>query len=233
MSPNRVARATASILTLASASVHAVDIEWDGISYLRVPVKLGSDTRLIMPESFDDAWEHEDEVTASLLDANTLIIRPRVARVEQRLTLRGRSTGALYLARVSSTLPYTPLVIVHGSSFHNGATSESASGLSVSALLRAMMLGTIPHGFKAEKSSRVLLDQPPYRVVAESLWRSFRQAGVIARVTSTLPKNTVPIIPANIQIHIPQLGPLRAMSADEYELSPEQPTSHIYMVYGR
>jgi hypothetical protein len=234
MNLRRLVRGVISVLALAPAGVQAVDIEWDGTSYLRIPVRIGSDTRLVMPEPFDDAWEHEDEVTASLLDANTLIIRPRVAKVEQRLTLRGRSSGALYLARVSSALPYTPLVVVHGSTFRNAAENpESSNGLSIAALLRAMMLGIVPHGFRAEKSSRVLLDQPPYRVVAEHLWHSFRQTGVIARVTSTLPKNTVPIVPANIQIQIPQFGPLRAMSADEYELSPEQPFSRLYIVYAR
>jgi len=52
-------------------------------------------------------------------------------------------------------------------------------------------------------------------------------------VTSTLPQRTIPIVPANIQIQIPQLGALRAMAADDYELSPEQTSSRIYIVYGR
>jgi len=36
-----------------------------------------------------------------------------------------------------------------------------------------MMLGAVPPGFRVEKTSRVLLDQPPYKVVAEQLWQSF------------------------------------------------------------
>ena len=95
------------LATLMSAL--AADIEWDGTSYLRVPVKLGSDTRLVMPEPFDDTWEHDDEISTSLLDARTLIIRPRTAKIEQRMTLRGRESGTLYLARVSSALPYRTL----------------------------------------------------------------------------------------------------------------------------
>ena len=222
----------ASVLAAAMlGGVQAADLDWDGTSYLRVPVKLGSDTRLVMPEPFDDAWEHDDEISASLLDAHTLIIRPRTAKVEQRLTLRGRNSGMLYLARVSSALPYTPLITLHVPSPRGGA-SESGNGLSVTALLRAMMLGAIPPGFRVEKTSRVLLDQAPYRVVAERLWQSFGQTGVIARVTSTLPQRTVPIVPANIQIQIPQLGALRAMAADDYELGPNQASSRLYIVYG-
>jgi hypothetical protein len=219
-----------SVLAATLASAQAADVEWDGASYLRVPVRLGSDTRLVMPEPFDDSWEHDDEIFASLLDSHTLIIRPRTSRIEQRLTLRGRTSGTLYLARVSSSLPYTPVVIVHLRGLRS-EMAESAAGLSVTALLRAMMLGVVPPGFRAEKSSRVLLEQPPYRVVAEQLWQSFRQAGVIARVTSTVPHRTVPLVPSNILIQIPQLGALRAMAADDYELGPEQLWSRVYIVY--
>jgi hypothetical protein len=221
-----------SMLAATLANAQAVDIEWDGTSYLRVPVRLGSDTRLVMPEPFDDAWEHDEDVSATLLDAHTLIIRPRTAKIEQRLTLRGRSSGTLYLARVSSELPYAPVVTVHART-GSGGIPESAVGLSVTALLRAMMLGAVPPGFRVEKSSRVLLDQAPYRVVAEQLWQSLDQAGVIARVTSTLPQRIVPIVPANIQIQIPQLGALRAMASDDYELGPGQISCQIYIVYAR
>ena len=232
MISDRTLGVAASMLAAALASVQAADIEWDGTSYLRVPVKLGSDTRLVMPEPFDDAWEHDEEISASLLDAYTLIIRPRTSKVEQRLTLRGRTSGTLYLARVSSALPYSPVVTVHAPAIA-GSTPEPGGRLSITALLRAMMLGAVPPGFRVEKSSAVLLDQAPYRVVAEQLWHSFGQAGVIARVTSTLPQHTVPIVPANIQIQIPQLGALRAMAADDYELSPQHTSSRIYIVYGR
>jgi hypothetical protein len=225
-------RVAASVLALALSSVEATDIEWDGTSYLRLPVKHGSDTRLVMPEPFDDAWEHDEEISATLLDSYTLIIRPRTENVEQRLTLRGRNSGTLYLARVSSTLPFSPVVTVHAPSI-GGISCQSGGRLSITAVLRAMMLGTVPPGFRIEKSSRVLVDEAPYRVVAEQLWQSFGQAGVIARITSTVPQRVVPVIPTNIQIHLPQLGALRAMAADDYELTPNQPSSRVYIVYGR
>ena len=220
----------ALLLLLTSIEVRAADLDWDGTTYLRVPVKLGSDTRLVMPEAFDDAWEHDEEVFATLLDAHTLIIRPRTARVEQRLTLRGRATGTLYLARVSSALAYTPVVVVNTRVARSEAEASEA-GISVTGLLRAMMLGATPTGFHVERSSRLLFDHPPYRVVAEQLWQSLGQSGIIARVTSTLPNQTVPLVPANILIQIPQLGSLRAMAADDYALGPEQLSSRVYIVY--
>lgn len=225
----------AILLFGAVSGGRAADITWDGASYLPVPVKLGSDTRLVMPEAFDDAWEHDEQVSASLLDAHTLIIRPRTARVEQRLTLRGRDSGNLYLARVSSSLPYVPLVTVQAQAARAAGPSgdPAAADASVTALLKALMLGAPPAGFKAEKSSRVLLDEAPYRIVAEQVWQSARQSGVIARLHSTLPQKSVPLVPANVQIRIAPLGTLRAMAADGYELGPGIPSVRIYLVYGR
>jgi hypothetical protein len=222
----------ASLLATSMGTLWATDIEWDATHYLRVPVRLGSDTRLVMPEPFDDVWERDDELSASLLDARTLIIRPRIAKIEQRLTLRGRISGTLYLARVSSSLPYTPIVSVHGANRAEGTASEAGNGLSVTALLRTMMLGRAPPGVHVEKTTRVLLDEAPYHMVAEELWQSFKQSGIIARVTSTIPQRTVPIVPANIQIRIPQLGALRAMAADAYEIGPHHLSARVYLVYG-
>jgi hypothetical protein len=211
----------------------AVEIAWDGATYLRIPVKIGSDTRLVMPEPFDDAWEHDDQVSATLLDARTLIIRPRTPRVEQRLTLRGRSSGTLYLARVSSSLPYTPLVKVQAGGPGLRGAADAPGETSVTSLLKAMMLGAAPAGFKVEKSSRVLLDQTPFRIVAEQVWQSARQAGVIARLHSTLPKQQLPLVPAQIKIGIAQLGSLRAMAADDYLLGPDADSTRVYLVYAR
>src|SRR5882757_4238994 len=222
----------APLLSTSMVTLMAADLQWNATNYLRIPVRLGSDTRLVMPESFDDAWEHDDEISASLLDARTLIIRPRIATIEQRLTLRGRSSGTLYLARVSSSLPYAPVVIVHGPSRPEGVQSETSGNLSVTALLRALMVGSAPAGFRVERAARVLLDEAPYHVVAEQFWQSFGQSGIIARVTSTIPQRAVPIIPANMQIRIPQLGALRAMAADVYEIGPERQSTRFYLVYG-
>jgi len=104
----------ALVLAATMAVARAADIEWDGTSYLRVPVRLGSDTRLVMPEPFDDAWEHDDEISATLLDARTLIIRPRTAKIEQRLTLpagQSPARGAAHPSLVARTRrPAHPLL---------------------------------------------------------------------------------------------------------------------------
>lgn len=208
------------------------EIAWDGNSYLKVPVRLGSDTRLVMPEAFDDSWEREGEVACTLLDARTLIIRPRTANIEQRLTLRGRKSGTIYLARVSSALPYVPLVSVHNLTATREDAGTARTGLTVVGLLRAMMQGITPAGFQIQRSQRVLFDQPPYRIVAQQVWRSHRQTGILAQLSTNVPGQSIPIVPANILIRIPELGVLRAMAADEFELDAQHASTRVYLVYG-
>jgi hypothetical protein len=79
----------------------------------------------------------------------------------------------------------------------------------------------------------VLLDEAPYRVVAEQLWQSRHHAGIIARLHSTIPQRPIALVPANIKIRIAQLGNLRAMAADDYELGPDVSSTRVYFVYGR
>jgi len=225
--------ACAAIGFCAVAMAH--EVAWNGTHYLPVPVRLGSDTRLVMPEECDDAWERDADVAVSSLDATTLIIRPRTATIEQRLTLHGRRTGTLYLARVSSALPYTPLVVVRA--IQPAAPAQGAGGASSSAnvvgLLRAMMLGTAPAGLRIERSARVLLDQPPYRIVARELWRSGTVSGIVAELTSTLQGRALQVVPANLVIRIPELGALRAAAPERYEIPPEAPATRLFLVYAR
>lgn len=218
-------------LALALPPAPAADAAWDGNSYLRVPVRLGSDTRLVMPEPFDDAWERDAEVGCTLLDSHTLIIRPRVADVEQRLTLRGRQSGTLYLARVSSSLPYAPIVTVHNAVPPRDETPSGRTQPTVVGLLKAMMQGNAPAGYQVLRSQRVLFDQTPYRIVAQQVWRSRRQTGIVAELSTTVPGQSLPIVPANILIRIPELGMLRALAADEFELDAAHASTRIYLVY--
>jgi hypothetical protein len=210
----------------------AANTNWDGSSYLRVPVRAGSDTRLVMPEPFDDSWERESEVACTLLDSHTLIIRPRTTDIEQRLTLRGRKSGTIYLARVSSSLPYSPIVTVHNLAAPREDGAPVRSRTTVVGLLKAMMQGVAPAGFQILKSERVLFDQTPYRVVAQQVWRSRHQTGILAEISTSLPSQTVPIVPADILIRIPELGVLRAMAADDFELDANHASTRIYLVYG-
>lgn len=219
------------LLATISCTAFAGESTWDGKTYLRVPVRLGSDTRLVMPEAFDDSWEREREVACTLLDAHTLIIRPRVAAIEQRLTLRGRESGTLYLARVSSALPFAPIVTVE----NLAVREETPSGrmhASILGLLKAMMKGSAPAGYQIQKSQRVLFDQAPYRIVAQEVWRSRRQTGVLASLSASIANQPIPIVPANILIRIPELGALRAMAADDFELNADRTSTHVYLVYG-
>jgi hypothetical protein len=211
----------------------ASDAVWEGSTYLQVPVRAGSDTRLVMPEPFDDSWERESEVACTLMDSRTLIIRPRVAGIEQRLTLRGRQTGTLYLARVSSSLPYSPIVTVRNAGNPDDAPQATRTQSGVLGLLKAMMQGRAPLGYQVQQSQRILLDQAPYRIVAREVWRSRRQTGIVAQISTARPSQAIPIVPANLFIHIPELGTLRAMAADDFELDANRLATRVYLVYAR
>lgn len=229
-------RAARSLLTFAALALGAspapaADATWDGNTYLRVPVRLGSDTRLVMPEPFDDAWERDAEVGCTLLDSHTLIIRPRVADIEQRLTLRGRKTGTLYLARVSSSLPYAPIVTVHNVVPPRDESVSGRTQPTVVGLLKAMMQGNAPAGYQVLHSQRVLFDQTPYRIIARQVWRSRHQTGILAELSTTVPGQSIPIVPANLLIRIPELGRLRALAADDFELDAGHASTRVYLVY--
>ena len=238
----RLVRATAALATASALAFAAFvlpqpgaaeEAVWEGNTYLQVPVRFGSDTRLVMPEPFDDAWERESEVACTLMDARTLIIRPRSSTIEQRLTLRGRVSGTLYLARVSSALPYAPLITVSTVAPQSEESRTVRPQNTVLGLLKAMMQGHPPAGYEVQHSQRVLLDQAPYRIVASEVWRSHRQTGIVAHISTVRPSQAIPIVPANIFIRIPELGTLRAMAADDFELAPNRMATHVYLVYTR
>jgi hypothetical protein len=223
--------AAAVVLAAWLQPCFAIEAIWDGSTYLQVPVRLGSDTRLVMPEPFDDSWEREGDVACTLLDSHTLIIRPRGGNIEQRLTLRGRRTGTLYLARVSSALAYTPIVTVHNLAVANDETPSGRSQPGVLSLLKAMLQGHAPAGYQVQHSQRVLFDQSPYRIVAQEVWRSHRQTGIVAQISTANPTRSIPIVPANLFIRIPELGALRAMAADNFELDANRAATNVYLVY--
>ncbi len=225
------ARASQTAGHAATAPINT-DTVWDGAAPLLVPVRLGSDTRLVMPEPFDDVWERDDEVSCTLLDDRTLIIRPRKAEIEQRLTMRGRRTGTLYLARVSSALPYTPIVTVHDLAPRRRGAPADPDEKSVLDALKAMMRATPPPGSEIQPSRRILLDQAPYRIAARELWRLPRGiTGIIVRIEASVPPGSVPVVPADIEIRIPRLGALRAMGADDFRLDAAHPSTQGYLVY--
>ena len=216
----------------AGATPINTDAVWNGATSLRVPVRLGSDTRLVMPEPFDDVWEHDGDVACTLLDDRTLIIRPRKAGIEQRLTMRGRTTGTLYLARVSSALPYTPIVTVHDLAPRPGGAPADPGEQAVLDALKAMMRATPPPGSEIQPSRRILLDQAPYRIAAQELWRLPRGiTGIIVHIQASVPPGALPVVPADIDIRIPRLGTLRAMGADDFRLDAAHPSTQGYLVY--
>lgn len=208
------------------------DAVWNGATYLRIPVRLGSDTRLVMPEPFDDVWEHDADVACTLLDDRTLIIRPRKAEIEQRLTMRGRRTGTLYLARVSSALPYTPIITVHNLVSRTGGAPADPGERAVLDALKAMMRGDPPPGSEIQPSRRILLNQAPLLIAAQEVWRLPRGiTGIIVHIQAGVPPGVLPLIPADLEIRIPRLGTLRAMGADDFRLDAAHPSTRGYLVY--
>lgn len=218
---------------LLPPSPRASDIFWDGTYYVPVPMQLGADTRLVMPEAFDDTWERDADVACSLLDERTLIIRPRQAQIDQRLTLRGRRSGTLYLAHVSSRLPYTPLVVVHNLLATVEQHESDRPQADALGLVRAMMRGQAPAGYRVQKSQRVLAEPPPLRIVAEQLWRSTREAGLVARITwfPGASDGSYRIDPTELHIRIPALGRRRAFGADRFALDGDHSSTRVYLVY--
>ena len=93
------------------------------------------------------------------------------------------------------------------------------------------MQGSAPAGYQVLKSQRVLFDQAPYRIVAQEVWRSRRQTGILALLSTSLPGQTIPVVPANIFIRIPELGSLRALAADDFELDAAHASTRVYLVY--
>ncbi|HUN92450.1 MAG TPA: hypothetical protein VMU33_10360 [Burkholderiaceae bacterium] len=227
------ARFALALLALVALGASARDVTWDGTSYLPIGLRLGSDTRLRMPEEFDDAWERDTEVAVTTLDPQTLIIRPRSDAIEQRLTLRGRRTGTLYLARASTSLPYTPLVVVRNAALVGDAATQATAALTVVGVLRSMMQGIAPAGFHVEGSSRVLLEQAPYRIVAREFWSSPRFNGIVADLASTVAGATIPVVPANIVLRAPELGTLRAAAPERFELDAASPATRLFLVFAR
>jgi len=221
------------VAAISPVQAGADEVTWNGVQYIPVPVQMGSDTRLVMPEPFDDAWERESDVSCSLLDSHTLIVRPRNPRIEQRLTLRGRNTGTLYLARVSASLPYTPIVRVSVRDSQQASASSGRDTTDVIEFLKAMMSARVPAGTRVSRSTRVLFEHPPYRFTAEEVWGNSYATGIFARIDATTPAATLPVVPANFIIRIPEIGALRAMAAESFELSPQQPSTRAYLVYVR
>ena len=113
----------------------------------------------------------------------------------------------------------------------DAAAAQVAANTSVVGLLRALIRGTAPAGFRIERTSRMLLDQPPYRIRARELWRSARINGIVAELQSTVPGRMVPVVPANIVLRAPELGTLRAAAPERFELDAAAPSTRLVLVF--
>jgi hypothetical protein len=122
---------------------------------------------------------------------------------------------------LSSSLPFVPFRNVIDGTVSAQEERVAAAGVTQLGLMKAMMTanGIPPSGFEEQPSSTTLLDMAPFKIVASSVWSSPSMVGIIATLSSTIPGATIPIVPTNIQLKVPQFGALRIMGADSWELS--------------
>jgi hypothetical protein len=212
----------------------ASDVVYDGRRYIDVPLQLGSDTVLNFPE--DVSWSAEQpsrfEIRPFGTGFRSLIVRP-LAEQEQRVFFRGNASGQIYLARFATSGSYLPIVTVRSGAAVAEEQYRSAAKVSIPGLLRSMMGGGAAGGFEKVVTNRVLLQQAPLLITAREVWASPQLVGIIVELQLTGAAPTVELRPAGIRIDIPDLGTLRAFSADAWELTAARPSTRGYLVFSR
>lgn len=219
---------------LVAGGALANDVVYDGRRYIDVPLQVGSDTVLNFPE--DVSWSPEQpskfEIKPFGNGFRSLIVRPLVEQ-EQRVFFRGVSSGQIYLARFATGSNYLPVINVRSGAAQAEEQFRAASRVSIPGLLRAMMSGGPSLGFERAQTSRVLLQQAPLRITAREVWSSPQLVGIAVEFELMGGAPSVEIRPAGIRIEIPDMGPLRAMNADNWELTSARPKSQGYLVFSR
>lgn len=220
---------------LATTKAHADDFVWTGKSYIPIPAHYNQDVIISFPEPVTASFQQPSANEVSDWDEHSKLIRPKVADQEQRAMFRGIKSGNTYIAKVSAKLSFVPhRNVIDGTA---AAVEErvSAAGITHLGLMKAMMTpdGIPPQNFEEQLSKKVMLDIAPFKVTANSVWTSPNMVGITATLASTIPGATIPIVPTNIQIRVPEYGSLRVMGADSWELSPEYPSTRIYLIFAR
>ena len=222
-------------LLLASNSASADDFVWTGKQYIPIPAHANQDIIITMPEPVVWNFQQPSLNQVEKWDERSILIRAKVAEQEQRVFFKGEKTGKTYYGKVSSRLPFVPLRNVIDGTAAAQEERVAAAGVTPLGLMKAMMLpnGIPPQGFDEQASQKVLLNMAPFRITANSVWTSPGLVGITATLTSTLPDATIPIVPTNFQIRVPEYGALRVMGADTWELTPTNISTRVYFVFAR
>lgn len=230
-----VRQLTGGLLFAMSASVWADDFVWNGKSYIPIPAVFNQDVIISFPEPVVLNFQQPSAVDVKEWDEKSVLIRPTVNEQEQRVLIKGKKTGKTYYGKVSSRLPFVPFRNVVDGTVAAQEERAAAAGTTALGLMKAMMTpnGIPPQGFDEASSQRVILDTAPYRITAHSVWTSPSMVGITATLSSTIPNVSIQVVPTNIQIRVPEFGSLKVMGADYWELTPDFPSTRIYLVFSR
>jgi hypothetical protein len=232
---NRHAVTLAFALALASAPALADDFVWTGKSYIPIPAVFNQDIVISFPEPVTFSLQQPSAVEQKEWDDHSIILRPKVQEQDQRALIKGKKTGKTYYAKVSSHLPFVPFRNVIDGTASAQEERVAAAGNTQLGLMKAMMTpnGIPPQGFEEQTSQKVMLDMAPFKITASNVWSSPGMVGIIATLSSTIPGVTIPVVPTNIQLRVPEFGALRIMGADSWELSPTYPSTRVYLIFSR
>jgi hypothetical protein len=225
-------------------SASARDIVWDGKTYLSIGLQARSDTVVKFPEPVFRSAEQESAFEAAEFGdgGQTFIFTPK-QQTEQRIFFRGATTGTIFIARVSTSIPYEPFLNVVNrisnvdtlTTNASNATPATASspGAQLTNFVKSMMQGIRPSSFEQIKADQMLLDAGTFRITATHAWRSANTTGVFVRIIKTTPAPEIRIIPEEISLKSQVLGDLRMFGADRWILNDQQTTTNGYLIFTR
>jgi len=224
---------TIASTVLPSAS-YALTVNWTGKEYIPLGVRIHSITTLVMPSPIASWWSGAPNrigVKRVPGTQNTLVVWARSHNPSQRLFIRSQN-GTIYMADVSRHLPYQPLVKVENAQTSYRQNYQISSKMSIENLMQDMMKGITPPGFYVTHVNEVIMNTPPYRIVAKDLVRSPTLSGIIALWQKNSLQPQVRFNPITFHVHVPGLGKLRMISANRWTLGTGQ-QSALFMVFSR
>lgn len=219
---------------LFSVVAAAQTVTWTGKQYIPVPVRRHDLTELVMPDAIATWWdEAPDRIDVSPVPGtkNILSIRALSKNPSQRLFIRGEN-GTIYMADISRKLPYTPMVKVRNAttSFHNEL--NAAAKTTPETFMRALIRGNVMPGFSAKRVNTIIMDAPPYKIVAKAIVSSPEMTGIIATWEKDSLQPKVRFNPVTFTVRIPGAGKLRMVSTNQWTLSQGQKAT-MYMIFTR
>lgn len=223
-----------AVALVAGNAAWAVDLVWDGKTYLDIGLQLGADTMLVFPESVEISAENIGafEQAESATDSRMMSIRPKVAQ-EQRVTFIGTKSKTVYLARFSTRSPYAPIYKIKDATVVEAAKAAVASQMSPTGFMRLMMAGTPGGGVSVKKLQQDLVAGDEYRIDAHEVWESPTMTGIIAKAKLQPGVGKSTIRPSDVSLRIPAFGQTRMMGADRWDMDKEAGVTTVYFIFTR